>query len=511
MARQKTTNPTQEMFINSTMTETRVALLENGKLVELFVELPENERMVGDIYLGRVVNVVRGMRAAFVDIGQQQDAFLHFSDIGDILQEYGAFIDLASAEVDIPKKTSRPVPKEGQNILVQIIKEPISTKGSRITTELSLPGRFFVLVPNSEMIGVSKRITNLREKRRLKQIARELRPNGFGIIIRTVAAFKPEKVLRADLEGLLKTWRQIEKKLKSLRPPSLVYKDLGMTSSVIRDSFTQDISRVVVDSEKQYKKIVRYLKEMAPQLVNRVELYTEKSPIFDYYGIEQEIEKSLSRKVWTKSGGYILFDHTEALVAIDVNSGKFIGKGHHDENSLRINLEAAKEIARQLRLRDIGGIVVIDFIDMIDPNNRRILYEEFKKELRKDRAQANISPISEFGLIEMTRERIRPSLIFTYSEPCSVCNGTGRITTKSTILTRIERSLKRIKANTEERNLRLEVNPEIKDFLTEGLRSPIRRLMWKYWVKVEVAPNESYRVDEFHLISKRTGERLDAS
>ncbi len=509
MAKRKTTEPTREIFINSTMTETRVALLEDGELVELFVELPENERMVGDIYLGRVVNVVRGMQAAFVDIGQEQDAFLHFSDIGDTLAEYGAYLDLDSAETESTSRSRRPIPKEGQEILVQIIKEPINKKGSRVTTEISLPGRFFVLVPYSDIIGVSKKISNYREKRRLKQIARELRPKGFGIIIRTVAEGKDDRLLRNDLENLLKTWRQIEKKLRTLRPPSLVYKDLGMTSSVIRDLFTNEISKVVVDSEKQYKQIVRYLKDVAPQLIDRVELYKEEKPIFDYFGIEREIEKSLARKVWTKSGGYIIFDHTEALVAIDVNSGKFLGRGDHDTNSLKINLEAAKEIARQLRLRDIGGIIVIDFIDMIDPQNRRILYEEFKKELKKDRAKSSISPISEFGLIEMTRERIRPSWIFAYSEPCPTCGGSGRIPSKSAILTQLERSIKRIKASLKDRSLIIEVHPQVADYLTSGLRSPIRRLMWKYWMRLEVTKNEEMRLDEIRVKSRKSGKILE--
>ncbi|KAA3658536.1 MAG: S1 RNA-binding domain-containing protein [Calditrichaeota bacterium] len=491
------------------MAETRIALLEEGTLVELFVELPDNERMVGDIHLGRVVNVVKGMRAAFIDIGQKQDAFLHFSDIGENLAEYSAYIDLDSVKKDNARRNRRPIPVEGQEILVQIIKEPISKKGSRITTEISIPGRFFVLVPNSDMIGVSKKVVSVAEKRRLKHLGRSICPKGFGLIIRTVAAGKDEAVLRQDLANLLKTWRQIEKKLKTLRPPSLVFKDVGMASSVIRDLFTGDVKRVVVDSQKQYKETVRYLRDIAPQLINRVELYKEQKPLFDVFGIESEIEKSLSRKVWTRSGGYILFDHTEALVAIDVNSGKFIGRGTHDENSLRINIEAGREIARQLRLRDIGGIIVIDFIDMVDPANRKKLYSEFTKELQNDRAQSSVSPISEFGLIEMTRERIRPSLMHTYSEPCPACQGSGRIYSKNTLLTQIERSLSRIKAEDKERSIKLTVNPEVSNYLSTGLRSHIRRLMWKYWVKIELVQDEDCALDDFTIYSKKNGKEID--
>ncbi|MCA9740046.1 MAG: Rne/Rng family ribonuclease [Deferribacteres bacterium] len=508
MRRRTTQQPKKEIFINTTISETRIAILEDGNLIDLFIELPENERSVGDIYLGRVVNVVRGMRAAFVDIGQGQDAFLHFSDIGDSLAEYGAYLDLETATSETPKNNRRPIPREGQEILVQIIKEPISSKGSRITTELSLAGRFFVLVPYSEMIGVSRKVSNAKEKRRLRDLARSWRPKGFGVIIRTVAESKDEDLLRADFENLIKKWRQIEKKLKTLRPPSLAHKDLAMASTVIRDLFTNDVTRVVIDDARQYKSISQYLKEVSPNLLPKLEMYKGKRPIFDTYGIEQEVEKSMSRKVWLKSGGHLIFDHTEALVAVDVNSGKFIGRAGHDENSLRINLEAAREIARQLRLRDIGGIIVIDFIDMIDPKNKRTLYNEFQKELKRDRAQANISPISEFGLIEMTRERIRPSLLHSYSEMCHTCEGTGRIMSKASVLTKVERTIKRIKAISDEKNLKLEVHPEVADMLTNGLRSHIRRMMWKYWLRIDVIGKDSFKFDEIHCISRRTNKEI---
>jgi ribonuclease G len=257
-----------------------------------------------------------------------------------------------------------------------------------------------------------------------------------------------------------------------------------------------------------YQQIVNYLKEVTSQLSGKVELYRGKKPLFDAYGIEQEIERSLSRKIWTKSGGYIVFDHTEALAAIDVNSGKFMGRAGHDENALKVNLEAAHEIARQLRLRDIGGIIVIDFIDMTDPRCKRRLYDEFRRELRKDRAQSNISPISEFGLIEMTRERVRPSLLFSYSEPCPNCDGSGRVISKATVLTRIERWIMRYKLIGSEKSLRLKVPPDVTSFLTIGMLSRIRRLMWKYWMKIEVVPDESLHLDEFKFFSKRDGREI---
>jgi ribonuclease G len=328
------------------------------------------------------------------------------------------------------------------------------------------------------------------------------------LIIRTVATGKDDESLHADVDNLIKTWRKTEERLKREKPPSLVYKDLGMASSVIRDLFTPDIDRVVVDTRKLYQQIVNYLQEVTSQLSSKVELYRGKKSLFDAYGIEQEIERSLSRKIWTRSGGYILFDHAEALTAIDVNSGKYMGRAHHDENALKINLEAAHEIARQLRLRDIGGIIVIDYIDMTDPKCKRRLQEEFRRELRKDRAQSNISPISEFGLIEMTRERVRPSLLFSYSEPCPTCEGIGRVISKATVLTRIERWLMRYKLVGNERSLRLKLHPELSSFLSTGFFSRIRRLMWKYWMKIELLPDEALRLDEFKVYSKRGGHEI---
>lgn len=494
---------TKEIIINASMGETRIAILEEKRLVELFVEKPDRERMVGDVYLGKVVNVVKGMRAAFVNIGQKQDAFLHFSDIGETFSTVSSIID-RDEDNNVEQKFRPDQIKVGQEILVQIIKEPISTKGSRLTTEISIPGRFTVLVPNSTVVGVSKKIESIKERRRIRRLAKSVRPEGFGVIVRTVAEGRDDDVLKSDIYSLLKVWNKIEKKLKNSKPPMLIYKDMGMLSSVIRDLFTSDVERLVVDSSKLYREIVSYLKEVGYSLIKSVEYYNKRTPIFDFYGIESEIEASLARKVLMKSGGSIVFDQTEALVAIDVNSGKFIGHKNHEQNSLRINLEAATEIARQLRLRDLGGIVVIDFIDMKDEKNKRRLYDEFKRELRKDRAQANITPISEFGLIEMTRERVRPSVLFTFSETCPTCKGLGRITTKGTILTKIERWVKRFKASSKDRRLKLVTHPEIKSFLAEGIRNPIRRIMWKQRILIDLQEDVNLEIDEFRFYSHKT-------
>lgn len=496
----------KEIVINSSIGETRIAILENRRLVELFVEQPERGRMVGDIYLGRVVKVVEGMQAAFVDIGHEQDAFLHFSDIGNEIVDYRTFINLNGRRKPSRDRNRRPIPREGQNILVQIIKEPISRKGARVSTELSFPGRFLVLVPNSEVVGVSKKIYRLKEKRNLKKIVHSIKPEGFGVIVRTVAEKKDKQTLQTDLDGLLRQWKKLEHRLKKASPPALIYKDVTMASSVIRDLFTNDVTRVVVDSKKLYRETTNYLRDVGSTLAGRVEHYSGRRPIFDHFGIESEFEKSLSRKVWMPSGGYIIFDHTEALVAVDVNSGKFIGGKQPEDNILRVNLEAAREIARQLRLRDIGGIVVIDFIDMLDPRNKKRLYDEFVRELKRSRAQVNLSPISEFGLIEMTRERVRPSLLFAFSDRCPACDGIGRVMSESTVLTKIERWIKRFRAERKERQLQLRLHPAMARYINSGFFNSKRRLMWKYRVKLDIVKDDTIRSDVFRFLLPSDGQ-----
>lgn len=497
------------IVINVSIGETRIAILEDKDLVELYFELPEKERMVGDIYFGRVGKVVSGIQAAFINVGQKKDAFLHFSDINQNV-------------LNLTTKGEKPKPvrkvhhnrrggkrrdnnaplTKSQDVLVQITKEPLANKGARITTNLTLPGRFLVLLPGEKSVGVSRKIHNRRERFRLKKLGQTIKPDNFGLVIRTVCEGKDEKLLKADLDQLVKSWAKIEKKLEKSHPPCLVHKDMGMLSSVIRDLFTSDIDKLVVDDSKMHKQIAKYLKDVAPPLAERVEFYKSKEPIFDHFGIENQLSRSLARKIYMKRGGYIYVDHTEALTAIDVNSGSFSGKQDHDSNSLRINLDAAREIARQLRLRDIGGIIIIDFIDMVDARNKKKLYDEFCREIKKDRAQASIAPISEFGLIEMTRERVRPTLLYSISEPCPACGGTGRVISKTTIVARIERWLKRYRTEGGDRNLYLYVHPELAKYLTAGYRSRIRRIAWKYWTRIKVEQDENISLEEFRFLDK---------
>lgn len=484
----------KEIYINASSTETRIALVEDGKLAEIFVERPEHERNVGDIYLGRVRKVISGISAAFIDIGWDQDGFLHFNDVGSLYESEDAGQNGGSnnaANVNL---------RPNQEIFVQVTKEPIGGKGPRVTSQVSLPGRFVVLVPNENIIGVSRRISDVREKRRLKRLAQQLagENSDFGLIIRTVAAGKDDETLRVDIEKLIVSWRKVQKKAQQVKAPALVYKEMSLASSVIRDLFGPDIDHVLVDSKRLYKDIVEYLSDTSPTLAERVEVYRDRLPIFDQHGIEGEIEKGIRRKVWLEGGGHIVIEHTEAMVTVDVNSGRFVGKKNHEENSLKINLRAARETCHQLRLRDIGGIIVIDFIDMWDEKNRKKVYDEVKKELKKDRAKVDVAPIGHFGLMVMTRQRIKPSLIFTFKEICRHCNGTGMVPSKDTVITELERWLARFVHHTKKRRIRLVVHPDLYAFLTEGgLKNRINRIMVQQRMLIRLASDPAMNPSEF--------------
>jgi len=490
----------QDIIINSTTAETRVALLEDDQMVELFVERPRHERNVGSIYKGQVKKLVPGMQAAFVDIGWGQDAFLHFSEVGVDLLGTDDEDDHDSHSKSRDRKVNLQV---GQEILVQIVKEPLGNKGPRITAQVSLPGRSVVLVPQHNHIGISRRLSDYKERRRLRSIASQIKPVNFGMIVRTVAEGKSLEELKDDMRNQLKLWSKLEKKIEKAPTPSLIFKDMSLASSIVRDIFSSDINSLVVDSKRFYQQVKNYLTGVAPQLLDKVVLYDDRKPIFDTYKIETEIEKTLSRKVWLNGGGYIIIDQTEALVTIDVNSGRFMGKKNHEENSLKVNLRAAREICRQLRLRDMGGIIVIDFIDMWDDNNRKKIYDEMKKELRKDRSKSDIAPISQFGLLEMTRQRIKPSLMYTFNETCPTCTGTGMIPSMETVSTQIERWIKRFKTLTREKRLEITVNPAVYDYLSMGFNNLIRQIMMKNSILIKLKKDENLKIDEFKCYSPK--------
>jgi len=503
----------REIIINSTEHETRVALLEDGRLVEILVKSADERRIVGNIYKAHIKTVLPGMQAAFIDIGMDKAAFLHASDIGHLYQ--GGRYDVdddEEAPAEIIRKTRRAgietVLKEGQDILVQVIKEPISTKGPRVTSEISIAGRYLVLVPDDNHVRISKRISDWGEKKRLRSIVRELRPEGFGLIVRTEAEGRNEADFKIDIKRLLKYWTPLKKRSERLKAPALLHQEMGMVSGLIRDVYSDDVELLVVDNRSVYREIISFVREIAPALKGRVKLYREKTPIFDYYNIEPEIEKMMDRRVWIKKGAYLIIDQTEAMVTIDVNTGRFVGRKDQESTILRTNLEAAREVARQIRLRDIGGLIIVDFIDMYNRENRRRLYDEYCHWFKYDRAKRAISPVSDFGLIEMTRERVRPSLMTALSEPCPHCNGLGRVLSRQTMATKIERWFLRAKANGKRAKFNLIVNPGLADFLTNGDGNRVARMANQHRFHINLVRDTTISLQEFLVTDVESGSDL---
>ncbi len=519
---------TKEIIINSSTTQTRVAITEEGNLVDFFVDYPENRRMVGDMYLGKIARVLPGIRAAFVDIGMKHDAFLHFSDIGETTKQLQEMIGEDDSEIDeedddeptvvtqqktetqvkYNKDANIPRLHKGQEIIVQITKEPVNNKGVRVTSSVSLPGRFCVLLPFDNKIGVSKRISDFKERRRLRHIARSILPKNYGLIIRTVARSQTEEMLKEDLHNLMKTWEEIEATVKAEEPPSLIYQDLSTTSSVIRDLFTPDVSKVFIDSKKLYRQIKEYVQLVQPSLVDKIEMYKSHIPIFDAFKIEEQIKELMGRKVALPSGGYLIIEHTEAMVVIDVNSGRYARSKEQELNSLKTDLEAAREISRQLRLRDIGGIIVVDFIDLEEEKNRKKIYDELKKEFRKDRAKVSVLPMSDFGLVQITRQRIRQNIMQAMKEVCPYCLGTGLLTKGSHLIYDIEDWLKKFKRVSKERSIIIKCHPSVAEKLKEGKIKGLTRMQFKYFVRLKLEEDESIPVGQFRFFSRRTQKEL---
>jgi ribonuclease G len=494
-----------KILVNSSDYEKRVAILEDDRLVELQVERAETDRMVGDIYKGRIKTVLPGMQAAFVDIGMEKAAYLHSSDIGKVYhRRYEAEeIEEEEAPAEIVRKTRRAgietVLKDNQEVLVQIIKEPISTKGPRISSEISIPGRYLVIVPDDDHVRVSRKISDWNERKRLKQAVTPLRPEGFGLIIRTEAQGRNVGDFRNDIKRLLRLWSKLKKKADTKAAPSLIHKEAEMVVSMIRDVFTDDCERVLVDSREDYKKIISYARQVAPHLKNRVEFYRGDLPLFDVYNLEPEIDKMLQRKVWIKKGAYLIIDQTEAMVTIDVNTGRYVGSRDQERTILDTNLLAAREIARQIRLRDIGGLIICDFIDMYSRENRRKLYEAFKRYFANDRAKGAINPVTEFGLVEMTRERVRPSHMQMLSEACPCCNGLGRVVSKESVATKIERWFIRAQAAGKYKNYHLALNPDLASLLTGNGSNRLRRIMKIHKYKINLIRDTTLPQQEFRI------------
>lgn len=524
------------IIINATLNEVRIAITEDGRLAELFIELPDKEKSIGNIYLGKVNRIVQNINAAFIDIGQNQDAFLHFSDIDEKLED--SIPEHFDNTEHKTKKKKKSVSKENtspdkslqskdlsqnfkeyavfstkrtgnikinlepkQNIIVQVIREAYSSKGVRVTSRIGIPGRYVVLLPNENVIGISKKISSFQEKRRLRKLAKMILPEGYGCIIRTVAEGKSVKELKKDWESLIKIWEEIKEKVSKADKPMLLYQDMPLATSVIRDLFTEEVKHVYIDSKKLYKEITNYLKWASPALLEKVELYSEKIPIFDKFNIEKELELTYKKKVPLPSGGSLVIDYTEAMVVIDVNSGRSVQEKIQEQNALKTNIQASKEIARQLRLRDIGGMILIDFIDMAEESNRIKVYKYLKKEMQRDRAKTVIYPLTQLCICQVTRQRVNQNIGEKMSEECPVCMGSGRVASKAVLLNAIERWLKNFRSNCREFRLILYVNPHIASYLTEGTISRLSKLMIKYFVKIKVQQSEHINIEQFKFYS----------
>jgi ribonuclease G len=511
----------REIIINASPRETRIALLEDKHLVEVMVERPEAVRRVGDIYKGRVNAVLPGMQAAFVDLGLEKSAFLHASDLAP--DEESDLDDLFEEEENGDERKGgggrggrreEPAPrieealKKGQEILVQITKEPIGTKGPRVTTQVSLPGRYLVYMPGHENIGVSRKIEDRGERARLKALIREIRPKDAGIIVRTVGAEQGKQEFQSDIKHLEQLWSKIEKQAQRAKAPIVLHQEMEFTTGLIRDIFTEDVDQLVIDSAEEHKNILKYMATYAPNLRSRVKLYKGDAPIFDHFEIEPEIEKAMDRKVWLKKGGYITIDQTEALVAIDVNTGRFTGKKNQEETIHKTNMEAAVEIARQLRLRDLGGIIVLDFIDMEDENNRKQVVDTLRQHLKRDRSRTKAFAVSELGLVEMTRQRQRPSLANYFNADCPDCEGTGKVLSLSSAALKIERMLRRVGQRAKEKQLILRVHPDVAVHLVEQDADRLGRLEKQYRYRVEIRDDPSLRRSEIRLFRGRTYEEI---
>jgi ribonuclease G len=479
----------KRIVVNAGVIETRVALQEHNLLAALFVERQRSRSIVGNVCKGVVTNVLPGMQAAFVDIGLTKDAFLYAGDytanIGDYERLMLGAVDEDSTDVDLEEVVSRRdavVPIEemlsrGQEVLVQVSKESLGTKGARVTSFISLPGRYLVYMPQANHVGVSRRITDDAERERLRTLVRRLGPPPGGFILRTNAEGVGEDELASDLQFLGRLWSQIQQRYEQAAAPSILHEEMDLTFRVVRDLFSPEMDELLVDTSEAYEKCLGYANSLVPALAGRVKLYDGKTPIFEATGIEKEIERALRRRVWLKSGGYIVIDHTEALVSIDVNTGKYVGKRDFEQTVLNINLEAVGEIVRQIRLRDLGGIIIIDFIDMEREEHRQQVYNALRRALAEDKARTNVLEISELGLVEMTRKRVRQDLRSLFAVPCPTCRGGGTVKSDVTLAAEIFRKLRSLAASdTTGQDLAVRAHPDIVHYFEAEGRDNLERL-----------------------------------
>lgn len=513
-----------ELIIDSTPSEVVIALLNDKRLVELNREKSNNNFSVGDIYLGRVKKVMSGLNAAFVDVGYEKDAFLHYLDLGPQALSFSKYTKLVQTGKQTTSnlmyyKNENDIPKDGkignilnsnQQILIQIAKEPISTKGPRITTEISLAGRYLVLIPFADKISVSQKIKTTEEKTRLKRLIGSIKPKNFGVIIRTVAEGKSVADLDADLNDLVKKWDQCYEALKTAQPPHKVLGEIDRTSAILRDLLNASFNSIHINDAALYEETKNYLHTIAPDKENILKLYKGSVPIFENFGVDRQIKALFGKTVTMRSGGYLIVEHTEALHVIDVNSGNRAKSDNNQEtNALEVNLEAAIEVARQLRLRDMGGIIVIDFIDLHSAENRKLLFEKIRDEMAKDRAKHNILPPSKFGLIQITRQRVRPEMNIVTVEKCPTCGGSGEIEASILLVDQIENNLRYILKEQNEKGVTVCVHPYLEAYLSRSSlfkKSILRKWSKKYKRTVQVKPVASYHFLEYHFLNKNEDE-----
>lgn len=420
----------KELLMECEGDQTRLALMEDGELAEMYLERAGQEKLTGNIYVGRVANVLPGMQAAFVDIGLDKNAFLYVGDIG-AKQDFDA--DAEAFQSQLAQLSIKKLVRPGQELLVQVVKVPGGSKGPRITSHITLPGRMLVLLPTVGYVGVSRRIEDETERTRLRELASRLCPEGMGLIVRTAAAGAEESMLRSDVEYLLRLWQSIQRRGTTSTAPALIHRDLGLVHRAVRDMLTDEIERFQIEGERQYAEACEAAELISVGLREKIQLYEGESPLFDVYRVDAKFEKALARRVWLKSGGYLVFDYTEALTVIDVNTGKFVGKSSLSDTVFQINCEAAEQIARQLRLRDIGGIIVIDFIDMDRPEQREELLAVLRRALKRDRTHTNLSGLTGLGLVEMTRKKLRQPVHTLLMQPCDACQGSRYVLTDESI------------------------------------------------------------------------------
>ena len=544
----------KEMIISANDHDTRVAILEEDQVVEIFIERERQRGVVGNIYKGRVSKVLPGMQSSFVDIGLERDAFLYVSEVVNTVEEFDrlesgdedepvmAAVAEPSADVPVPvaagepvvsppgnghgverratsrgdtrpqARDDRPQPKiedllkEGQEVLVQVVKEPLGTKGARLTSHVTMPGRFLVFMPTVDHVGVSRKIDSREERARLRGIVREFRDeHGFtgGVIIRTAAGSRSKEDIVSDLTYFHQVWTEIRQRMESRRPPAVLFQEQSLVTKLIRDPLTDDYSAIRIDNEQEYRRVVSLVERIMPTLLSRVKLYSKEFPIFEEYGVQAEIDKALRSKVWLKSGGYLVINQTEALVAIDVNTGRYVGKrtGRLEDTIVKTNLEAVKEIVRQIRLRDLGGIIVLDLIDMEEKKNRQKVFQEVEKELRKDRSPSKALQVSDFGLVIVTRKRVKQSIERQLTDPCPYCSGSGSIKSASTICYEILTEMKKIGADIEGQGVILRVNPDIARALKEEESALLRDLQQTLGKSVTVKADTHLHHEQFDVMA----------